>query len=203
MADANRDFDNDDEFLYGGIEEQTVVEPQVSKEEGYSENNIKEVKVEDDDFFDMYGDGTNHDIGNVNDEVSKEVNQADVDSIKTEQVHDQDMYFPPETKEHQNTHDVHDDKTAQSTFVQNYDIQGIQNNPDTKVNQDSQVINTPGNENNQDKEDYQDNQEIQEGRDMQDIDPLEMSTENGNLDIEIIMDAPQPKPTDNATRQFN
>src|SRR4051794_23403324 len=91
------------------------------------------------------------------------------------------MYFPPETKDHQNTHDVHDDKTTQSTFVQNYDIQGIQNNPDTKVNQDSQVINTPGNENNQDKEDFQDNQEIQEGRDMQDIDPLEMSTENGNL----------------------
>ncbi|CAI2165184.1 13716_t:CDS:10 [Funneliformis geosporum] len=157
MANADRDFDNDDEFLYGGIEEQTVVESQVSKE----------------------GEETN-DIGNFNDEASKEVNQADVDSIKIVQVDDQDMYFPPEIKDHQTTHVIHDDKTTQSTFVQNYNIQGIQNNPDTKVNQDNQVINTSGNENNQDKEDYQDSQEIQEGRDMQDIDPLEMSTENGN-----------------------
>ncbi|CAG8687429.1 2966_t:CDS:10 [Rhizophagus irregularis] len=175
------DFDNDDEFLYGGIDEQTV-EPQTAIEavlnaDGYSKNNIKEVVVEDDDFFDMYGGGTNHDISNAN-EASKDIKHVEVDSIRPGQDHD--IYYPPIIEDFEENYNIHDDQKTQSTYDvhDKQDVHNTQNIPDIESTQASQDI-----------------QEMQED---QDIDPLELSAENGNLDdIEIIMDAP-PKPTDNA-----
>ncbi|CAB4483632.1 uncharacterized protein OCT59_019761 [Rhizophagus irregularis] len=182
------DFDNDDEFLYGGIDEQTV-EPQTAIEEGYSKNNIKEVVVEDDDFFDMYGGGTNHDISNAN-EASKDIKHVEVDSIPGQ---DHDIYYPPIIEDFEENYNIHDDQKTQSTYDvhDKQDVHNTQNIPDIESTQASQDIqemqvnqnsqsdkNNQNNQNNQDDQDDQDNHDIQED---QDIDPLELSAENGNL----------------------
>ncbi|GBC05535.1 hypothetical protein RclHR1_06280008 [Rhizophagus clarus] len=174
------DFDNDEEFLYGGMEEQTV-ESQVAIEEGYSKNNIKEVVVEDDDFFDMYGGGTNHDISNAN-EVSKDIKHVEVDSIKPGQ--DQDIYFPPRIEDFQENYNIHDGQKTQSVYDVHdnqdaHNTQSIHDIESTQASQDIQEMqNNQNSRNDKDNQDNQDNHGIQED---QDIDPLELSAENGNL----------------------
>ena len=91
----------------------------------------------------------------------------------------QEIYFPSGIEDFQNTYSIRDDQTTQNI----YDEQGTHKTQDM-AQENQNILDTQVSQDNQDNQDNKnirgnrDNHDIQED---QDIDPLEMSAENGNL----------------------